>query len=119
MATTTDPRVAMIALAQIRHDGNVRDSLVDDEIAALAQSISLLGQLTRSASGRRERTRASSSPGTSATRRCSGSGTQRSGPRSEPTMRPRRLSAPRRTSSAVSSMCARRRSRCGRCSTWG
>jgi hypothetical protein len=48
MATTTDPvaGVQMIPLSEIRHDQNVRQELVADEVDALAQSIALLGQLT-------------------------------------------------------------------------
>lgn len=43
MATTTDVR--MIALEQIRHDRNIRE-LADEDVAALAGSIALLGQIT-------------------------------------------------------------------------
>ena len=47
MATTTVPAgVQMIALQEIRTDGNVRQQLVAEEVDALAQSIKLLGQLT-------------------------------------------------------------------------
>ena len=48
MATTTDAvaGVRMIALSEIRHDQNVRQELVEEEVDALAQSIALLGQLT-------------------------------------------------------------------------
>ena len=47
MATSTaSSGVAMIALSQIRHDRNVRQQLAASEVDALAQSISLLGQLT-------------------------------------------------------------------------
>ena len=48
MATTTvaPAGVQMIALAEIRTDRNVRQELVADEVASLAQSIKLLGQLT-------------------------------------------------------------------------
>ena len=47
MATTTVPAgVQMIALQEIRTDGNVRQKLVAEEVDALAQSIKLLGQLT-------------------------------------------------------------------------
>jgi ParB/RepB/Spo0J family partition protein len=47
MATSTaGSGVAMIALSQIRHDRNVRQQLAPSEVDALAQSISLLGQLT-------------------------------------------------------------------------
>ena len=47
MATTTVPAgVHMIALQEIRTDGNVRQQLVAEEVDALAQSIKLLGQLT-------------------------------------------------------------------------
>ena len=47
MATTTDvgAGVQMIALERIRHDNNVRDVAADD-VAALAGSIALLGQIT-------------------------------------------------------------------------
>jgi ParB/RepB/Spo0J family partition protein len=47
MATTTDsqPQVRMIALAQIRHDANVRE-LAGEDVDALAGSIALLGQIT-------------------------------------------------------------------------
>ena len=47
MATTTAtlPGVQMIALSEIRHDQNVRQELVAEEVDALAQSIALLGQL--------------------------------------------------------------------------
>ena len=47
MATTTDVSagVQMIALERIRHDNNVRDVAADD-VAALAGSIALLGQIT-------------------------------------------------------------------------
>jgi len=48
MATTTN-RVAgvqMIALSEIRHDQNVRQEILGEEVDALAQSIALLGQLT-------------------------------------------------------------------------
>jgi len=43
MVTTTDVR--MIALEQIRHDRNIRE-LADEDVAALAGSIALLGQIT-------------------------------------------------------------------------
>jgi ParB/RepB/Spo0J family partition protein len=48
MATSTRPLagVQMIALSQIRHDQNVRQELLAEEVDALAQSIALLGQLT-------------------------------------------------------------------------
>jgi ParB/RepB/Spo0J family partition protein len=48
MATTTDPvaGVQMIALSEIRHDQNVRQEILAQEVDALAQSIALLGQLT-------------------------------------------------------------------------
>jgi ParB/RepB/Spo0J family partition protein len=48
MATTTDPvaGVQMIPLSEIRHDQNVRQELLAEEVDALAQSIALLGQLT-------------------------------------------------------------------------
>jgi ParB/RepB/Spo0J family partition protein len=48
MATSTGPLagVQMIALSQIRHDQNVRQELLAEEVDALAQSIALLGQLT-------------------------------------------------------------------------
>lgn len=48
MATTTRAvrGIEMIALAAIRHDQNVRQELLDEEVDALAQSIALLGQLT-------------------------------------------------------------------------
>ena len=47
MATTTVPAGAqMIALHEIRTDGNVRQQLLAEEVDALAQSIKLLGQLT-------------------------------------------------------------------------
>ncbi|MGO9884416.1 MAG: ParB/RepB/Spo0J family partition protein [Solirubrobacteraceae bacterium] len=47
MATTTAPAgVQMIALQEIRTDGNVRQQLLAEEVDALAQSIKLLGQLT-------------------------------------------------------------------------
>jgi ParB family transcriptional regulator, chromosome partitioning protein len=48
MATTTDPvaGVQMIGLSDMRHDQNVRQELLVEEIDALAQSIALLGQLT-------------------------------------------------------------------------
>jgi ParB/RepB/Spo0J family partition protein len=47
MATrTAGSGIAMIALAQIRHDRNVRQELAASEVDALAQSIALLGQLT-------------------------------------------------------------------------
>ena len=47
MATTTATvaGVQMIALSEIRHDQNVRQELVAEEVDALAQSIALLGQL--------------------------------------------------------------------------
>ena len=46
MATTTDVQgVQMIALEQIRADRNIRE-LAEDDIAALAGSIELLGQIT-------------------------------------------------------------------------
>jgi ParB/RepB/Spo0J family partition protein len=48
MATSTDTvsGVQMIALSEIRHDQNVRQELLGEEVDALAQSIALLGQLT-------------------------------------------------------------------------
>jgi len=48
MATTTNSvaGVQMIALGEIRHDQNVRQELLAEEVDALAQSIALLGQLT-------------------------------------------------------------------------
>jgi ParB/RepB/Spo0J family partition protein len=48
MVTTTHPvaGVQMIALSKIRHDQNVRQELLAEEVDALAQSIALLGQLT-------------------------------------------------------------------------
>jgi ParB family chromosome partitioning protein len=48
MATSTGPLagVQMIALSEIRHDQNVRQQLLAEEVDALAQSIALLGQLT-------------------------------------------------------------------------
>ena len=48
MATTTRPvaGVQMIALSEIRHDQNVRQEILAEEVDALAQSIALLGQLT-------------------------------------------------------------------------
>jgi ParB/RepB/Spo0J family partition protein len=47
MATTkTVASVQMIALSEIRHDQNVRQELIAEEIDGLAQSIALLGQLT-------------------------------------------------------------------------
>ncbi len=47
MATTTVPAgVQMIALEEVRTDGNVRQQLLAEEVDALAQSIKLLGQLT-------------------------------------------------------------------------
>ena len=48
MATTTRSvaGVQMIALSEIRHDQNVRQEILAEEIDALAQSIALLGQLT-------------------------------------------------------------------------
>jgi ParB/RepB/Spo0J family partition protein len=48
MATRTGPLagVQMITLSQIRHDKNVRQELLAEEVDALAQSIGLLGQLT-------------------------------------------------------------------------
>ena len=48
MATSTDAvaGVQMIALSEIRHDQNVRQELLAEEVDALAQSIALLGQLT-------------------------------------------------------------------------
>jgi ParB-like chromosome segregation protein Spo0J len=48
MATTSNPvaGVHMIALSEIRHDQNVRQELLAEEVDALAQSIALLGQLT-------------------------------------------------------------------------
>jgi ParB/RepB/Spo0J family partition protein len=48
MATSTDTvaGVRMIALSEIRHDQNVRQELLAEEVDALAQSIALLGQLT-------------------------------------------------------------------------
>jgi hypothetical protein len=59
MATTTDPvaGVQMIALSEIRHDQNVRQELLADQVDALAQSIALLGQLTpgERPAGHRER----------------------------------------------------------------
>jgi ParB-like nuclease domain len=47
-STTTDTvaGVHMIALSEIRHDQNVRQELLGEEVDALAQSIALLGQLT-------------------------------------------------------------------------
>ena len=38
--------VQMIALSEIRHDQNVRQEILAEEVDALAQSIALLGQLT-------------------------------------------------------------------------
>ena len=48
MATTTNTvaGVQMIALSEIRHDQNVRQEILAEEVDALAQSIALLGQLT-------------------------------------------------------------------------
>jgi ParB/RepB/Spo0J family partition protein len=48
MATVIEPEqgVRMIALDAIRHDQNVRQELVAEEVDALARSIELLGQLT-------------------------------------------------------------------------
>jgi ParB/RepB/Spo0J family partition protein len=48
MATTTDAVAGaqMIALSEIRHDQNVRQELLAENVDALAQSIALLGQLT-------------------------------------------------------------------------
>jgi ParB family chromosome partitioning protein len=47
MATTpTVAEVKMIALSEIRHDQNVRQELLAEEVDALARSIGLLGQLT-------------------------------------------------------------------------
>ena len=48
MATTTRSvaGVQMIALSKIRHDQNVRQEILAEEVDALAQSIALLGQLT-------------------------------------------------------------------------
>ncbi len=48
MATTTNPiaGVQMIALSEIRHDQNVRQEILGEEVDALARSIALLGQLT-------------------------------------------------------------------------
>jgi ParB family transcriptional regulator, chromosome partitioning protein len=48
MATSTDTvaGVRMIAMSEIRHDQNVRQELLAEEVDALAQSIALLGQLT-------------------------------------------------------------------------
>ena len=48
MAITTHAvaGVQIIALSEIRHDQNVRQELLADEVDALAQSIALLGQLT-------------------------------------------------------------------------
>ena len=48
MATTTRSvaGVQMIALSEIRHDQNVRQEILAEEVDALAQSIALLGQLT-------------------------------------------------------------------------
>jgi ParB/RepB/Spo0J family partition protein len=47
MATTNSVAgVQMIALGEIRHDQNVRQELLAEEVDALAQSIALLGQLT-------------------------------------------------------------------------
>ena len=48
MATSTDTvaGIQMIALSEIRHDQNVRQELLAEEVDALAQSIALLGQLT-------------------------------------------------------------------------
>ncbi len=48
MATTTNPvtGIQMIALSEIRHDQNVRQEILAEEVDALAQSIALLGQLT-------------------------------------------------------------------------
>jgi ParB family chromosome partitioning protein len=48
MATTTRSvaGVQMIALSEIRHDENVRQEILGEEVDALAQSIALLGQLT-------------------------------------------------------------------------
>jgi ParB-like chromosome segregation protein Spo0J len=48
MATSTDTvaGVQMIALSEIRHDQNVRQELLEEDVDGLAQSIALLGQLT-------------------------------------------------------------------------
>ena len=48
MATSsgTVAGVQMIALSEIRHDQNVRQELLAEEVDALAQSIALLGQVT-------------------------------------------------------------------------
>jgi ParB family chromosome partitioning protein len=48
MATTirSVAGVQMIALSEIRHDQNVRQEILAEEVDALAQSIALLGQLT-------------------------------------------------------------------------
>ena len=48
MATSTDTvaGVQMIALSEIRHDQNVRQEILAEEVDGLAQSIALLGQLT-------------------------------------------------------------------------
>ena len=48
MATTTNPvaGVQMIALTEIRHDQDVRQEVLAEEVDALAQSMALLGQLT-------------------------------------------------------------------------
>jgi uncharacterized ParB-like nuclease family protein len=48
MATTTRSvaGVQMIALSEIRHDQNVRQEILAEEVDALAESIALLGQLT-------------------------------------------------------------------------
>jgi hypothetical protein len=82
MATTTDvgAGVQMIALERIRHDNNVRDVAADD-VAALAGSIALLGQITP-VIVRPTATATCSSPGTNATQRCATSAAPRSAPRS-------------------------------------
>jgi hypothetical protein len=48
MATNTRSvaGVQMIALSEIRHNQNVRQEILAEEVDALAQSIALLGQLT-------------------------------------------------------------------------
>jgi hypothetical protein len=48
MSTTTQTAgaIQMIALSEIRHDQNVRQQLVAEEVDALASSIELLGQLS-------------------------------------------------------------------------
>jgi hypothetical protein len=48
MATTTNlvAGVQMIAVSEIRHDQNVRQEILAEEVDALAQSIALLGQVT-------------------------------------------------------------------------